>query len=794
MHGLTLFANGDDKNVDFPALCKIMSSVYQEDPYEFRFDILLCFQLDLFDDSEADSECSLTYISEFTFPLIIQCMKHTIIQRGKSMCRATDDYFLLYNETLPLLWLNVTKVPSLKTRCQTDIAKIMYCHIGCWLDRIQDPEFDILSARSNRVICSFFSFIWHLAKMCSTSANRNDSNPCIKAIHGYLMKLLANVDMVRMAQDLTKHLLKVMNLNDHVNGVLEGCLLLMSKYLYMVDTDQCDCRSLYPICLQSYLDCVQTIVAKVKISNCDRNTLSSKFILSYSLSYFLTAVRDFYFRDCKNATDKVNFIRQSETVLLGDPAIYNRDYKTLQLEMYTDEGSFPRLFIQSNTWTNAKLSLNDMFTTVLLRQAPFLVYLGRRLEMIEKIARVHHTPSTPAHHGEQPIAIRRNHIYEDGLLSYTNNPTLSLYKEPHVVMVNQYGLEEYGVDGGGILREFHNLFMQEALNPRRGLFKYTSLQTVIPDKIGSRGYINDFISIGRVMAKMIIEGHTCDVPISENFLEILMRNIRSHCARFSRDPEFRNSKYKAACLMHDEMMELGEWICDPSENFRIKQLLGVDDDLYYGLSSLCTMTDDQLSEIGINMADYVEGEQDGILCKKVRKTNVLHSFVHKMVKNVLYDSMIQQSNAICLGMSHVLGTKPFQMLQVFNPDEFQILINGRAITTLDCIEWRECANYTGAYHSEHPVIILFWDVLNNFTNEERRLLLKFVTSSDRLPMSGFAGLNPPFTVGDFGRDTERWPTAQTCINALGLPPYENKHIMRTRLLQSIRAQSGFELA
>ncbi|KAL7668864.1 hypothetical protein ACOME3_009546 [Neoechinorhynchus agilis] len=89
---------------------------------------------------------------------------------------------------------------------------------------------------------------------------------------------------------------------------------------------------------------------------------------------------------------------------------------------------------------------------------------------------------------------------------------------------------------------------------------------------------------------------------------------------------------------------------------------------------------------------------------KLEKINVLHSFVHKMVKNVLYDSMIPQSDAICLGMSHVIITTPFQMLQVFNPNEFQILINGRALSTLDC------------------------------------------------------GLNPPFTVGDFGRDTERWPT------------------------------------
>ena len=43
----------------------------------------------------------------------------------------------------------------------------------------------------------------------------------------------------------------------------------------------------------------------------------------------------------------------------------------------------------------------------------------------------------------------------------------------------------------------------------------------------------------------------------------------------------------------------------------------------------------------------------------------------------------------------------------------------------------------GGYTDDHPVIVAFWQVINDFTEQQRRQLLKFVTSCSRPPLLGF---------------------------------------------------------
>lgn len=43
----------------------------------------------------------------------------------------------------------------------------------------------------------------------------------------------------------------------------------------------------------------------------------------------------------------------------------------------------------------------------------------------------------------------------------------------------------------------------------------------------------------------------------------------------------------------------------------------------------------------------------------------------------------------------------------------------------------------GGYTATHPVITIFWEVVESFTDDEKRKLLKFVTSCSRPPLLGF---------------------------------------------------------
>ena len=85
-------------------------------------------------------------------------------------------------------------------------------------------------------------------------------------------------------------------------------------------------------------------------------------------------------------------------------------------------------------------------------------------------------------------------------------------------------------------------------------------------------------------------------------------------------------------------------------------------------------------------------------------------------------------------------------------------------------------------------------VVTGLGEDQKRALLKFVTSCSRPPLLGFKvsfllyrisldldhydhhsdvmqDLDPPFCIQNSGADTERLPTASTCMNLLKLPDF-----------------------
>jgi hypothetical protein len=104
--------------------------------------------------------------------------------------------------------------------------------------------------------------------------------------------------------------------------------------------------------------------------------------------------------------------------------------------------------------------------------------------------------------------------------------------------------------------------------------------------------------------------------------------------------------------------------------------------------------------------------------------------------------------------------------------------------------------YTGGYYFADTNITRFWNIFENeFSNDEKALLLKFVTSCERPPSLGFSSLSPPFTIQRVDcHDDQRLPTSSTCFNILKLPTYSCKKILKEKLLLSIRSKSGFDLS
>lgn len=73
----------------------------------------------------------------------------------------------------------------------------------------------------------------------------------------------------------------------------------------------------------------------------------------------------------------------------------------------------------------------------------------------------------------------------------------------------------------------------------------------------------------------------------------------------------------------------------------------------------------------------------------------------------------------------------------------------------------------------------------------KKLLLEFVTASDRVPLKGLDSL--VFVIQRNGPDTDRLPTALTCFGRLLLPEYRTKEKLRERLTTAIENAKGFGL-
>ena len=79
-------------------------------------------------------------------------------------------------------------------------------------------------------------------------------------------------------------------------------------------------------------------------------------------------------------------------------------------------------------------------------------------------------------------------------------------------------------------------------------------------------------------------------------------------------------------------------------------------------------------------------------------------------------------------------------MHLFNdPKELNKLVAGE-LQSLDVEDLRAHTEYAGGYTSSSTTVKLFWKVLRSCSADEQKRFLKFVTSSSRAPLLGFAHL------------------------------------------------------
>ncbi|TSK72182.1 putative E3 ubiquitin-protein ligase HERC1 [Bagarius yarrelli] len=140
--------------------------------------------------------------------------------------------------------------------------------------------------------------------------------------------------------------------------------------------------------------------------------------------------------------------------------------------------------------------------------------------------------------------------------------------------------------------------------------------------------------------------------------------------------------------------------------------------------------------------------------------------------------MDRQVAAVRVGMSSII---PVPLLSLLTARQLEQLVCGLPEVSVEML--KKVVRYRDIT-ANHQLIVWLWQSLEEFTNEERVLFLRFVSGRSRLP-SNPADIMQKFQIIKVDRPVNGLPTAQTCFFQLRLPPYTSQAVLAERLRYSI---------
>ncbi|KAM9155982.1 E3 ubiquitin-protein ligase HACE1 isoform 5-T5 [Pangshura tecta] len=317
--------------------------------------------------------------------------------------------------------------------------------------------------------------------------------------------------------------------------------------------------------------------------------------------------------------------------------------------------------------------------------------------------------------------------------------------------------------GQGVVREWFDILSNEIVNPDYALFTQSADGTTFQPNSNSSvnpDHLNYFRFAGQILGLALNHRQLVNIYFTRSFYKHILGIPVNYQDVASIDPEYaKNLQW----ILDNDISDLGLELTFSVETDVFGAMEEVP--LKPGGASILVTQD--------NKAEYVQ------LVTELRMTRAIQP----------------QINAFLQGFHMFI---PPSLIQLFDEYELELLLSG--MPEIDVSDWIKNTEYTSGYEREDPVIQWFWDVVEELTQEERVLLLQFVTGSSRVPHGGFAhimggsGLQN-FTIAAVPYTRNLLPTSSTCINMLKLPEYPSKEILKNRLLVALHCGSyGYTMA
>lgn len=399
----------------------------------------------------------------------------------------------------------------------------------------------------------------------------------------------------------------------------------------------------------------------------------------------------------------------------------------------------------------------------LLRVAPYMAPFSSRAKVFQMwVAAEREKFAGPAALGGingRWITVRRNYLFDDAFEKMEGERG-DMKRALRVRFIDEHGMEEAGIDGGGVYKEFLFEVLRLAVSPSLyRLFSETPDGSLYPNPaahVVDERYEERFEFIGGLLGKALFDGVIVDIPLASFFLSKLLRKFNYPSDLRSLDPElYKNLMFLRTCDDADVVDSLGLNFVATNQAF--------------GKTTEYELVRDG-SNVPVTALNRIE-------------------YIHRVSNYRMNTQIRKQSEAFIRGFSDVI--RP-EYIQLFSERELQLLISG-ATGALDVDDLRRNTKYSGGYTEESDVIRWLWQAVSELDAEDQSRLLQFVTSSPRAPLLGFAYLNPCFCVHR-AEGESRLPTASTCMNLLKLPHYRSKEALKEKLQYSLEANSGFDLS
>lgn len=372
----------------------------------------------------------------------------------------------------------------------------------------------------------------------------------------------------------------------------------------------------------------------------------------------------------------------------------------------------------------------------------------------------------------------------------------------HYFMINKKNRGKLEVEfedevgtGNGPTNEFFSLVSTELKKNSLGIWKNSNLSDefvhssngLFPRFIDPNGnevvcFRNIFKFIGRYLARALIDDRLTDISFSNTLVKAIMGEELSFHDISEIDPEVYNILVKLQKISTEKESIEKEQNLSPTE----KQIQ---------IDSL-TLDGARISDLGINFTligtniELIQGgsELDLTIWN-------LDQFIEYTIKWMLNYGIQTQVNAIKEGFSYY---SKISNLNLFSSLELDAIFSGEDSpwTKDELINSIQCDH---GYTMGSDTVEMLVQVLSDLNKEERKLFIKFVTGSTRLPVGGIAALNPKLTV--VKKDVEGnepnsyLPSCMTCSHYLKLPNYTTIEILKSKLHQAMsEGQSAFHLS